>query len=128
MIFNLQTWKEAAKEKLQKISNWLDRRITENTPYMVYSAICSLTLWPLIEAARAGQLLPVMTALASVAGGVGGNLIAEQVTRWKDRTDGPSETEVAAWVEKTQLPIQSFRWLWIPFLRNWKLFSMPNQD
>jgi hypothetical protein len=100
MVFDLSTWKQAAKEKLQKIGNWLDRRVTENTSYVVYSALCSLTLWPLIEAAKAGQLLPVMVALANVAGNVGGNLIAEQVSRWKDQTDGPNEKEVTEWVRE----------------------------
>jgi len=48
-----------------------------------------------VEAARAGQVLPVMMALGSVAAGVGGNLIAEQVQRWKDQAD---EAQVAGWV------------------------------
>jgi formylglycine-generating enzyme required for sulfatase activity/energy-coupling factor transporter ATP-binding protein EcfA2 len=100
MVFDLEIWKQAAKGKLQKIGDWLNHKITEQTPYVAYCALCSLTLWPLIEAAKAGQLLPVMVALASVAGNVGGNLIAEQVTRWKDQADGPVEAEVAAWVRE----------------------------
>jgi hypothetical protein len=39
-------------------------------------------------------------ALGSVAGGVGGNLLAEQVQRWKDQsaTAPADETQVAEWV------------------------------
>ena len=51
-------------------------------------------------AAQSGQWLPVVVALGSVAGSVGGNLLAEQVQRWKDQADAApaDETQVAEWV------------------------------
>ena len=95
MEFTLDIWKEQAAAQLRRIGGWLEQRKTQDAPYLVYGALCGLSLWPLVEAARAGQVLPVMMALGSVAAGVGGNLIAEQVQRWKDQAD---EAQVAGWV------------------------------
>ena len=97
MDFTLATWKQAAADKLQAIGGWLDRRRRQDAPYLLYGTLCGLSLWPLIEAAQAGQFLPVMMALGSVAGGVGGNLLAEQVQRWKDHAGELDEAEVADW-------------------------------
>jgi formylglycine-generating enzyme required for sulfatase activity len=99
MTFDLSTWKQSAGEKLHRIGSWLDRRKQQDAPYLVYGTLCGLSLWPLVEAARAGQFLPVMMALGSVAGSAGGNLIAEQVQRWKDQADA-DEAEVNAWVQE----------------------------
>ena len=95
MDFTIETWKEKAGEELHGIGGWLERRKSRDVPYLLYGALCGLSLWPLVEAARDGQLLPVMVALGNVAAGVGGNLIAEQVQRWKDRAD---QAEVTGWV------------------------------
>ncbi len=95
MSFTLNVWKEKAAGGLRQAGDWLERRKTQDAPQLLYGALCGLSLWPLVEAAQAGELLPVMVALGSVAGGVGGNLIAEQLQRWKDRAD---ESQVAEWV------------------------------
>ena len=100
MSFDLASWKEGAADKLQGMGAWLAKRRVQDAPHALYGALCGLSLWPLVEAAQAGQFLPVMVALGSVAGGVGGNLLAEQVQRWKDRAEeagGLDEEEVAAW-------------------------------
>jgi len=98
MDFNVAIWKESAGKKLQEIGRWVNRRRREDVPKLVYGALCGLSLWPLIEAAKAGQLLPVMLALGSVAGGVGGNLIAERVQRWKDLAAEAGQAEAMDWV------------------------------
>ena len=72
MAFDLTIWKEQAQNKFQQLGTWLQRRKNEDAPYLVYGTLCSMSLWPLIEAAKAGHLLPVMLALGGVAGGVGG--------------------------------------------------------
>ncbi len=95
MSFTLNVWKEKAAGGLRQAGDWLERRKTRDAPQLLYGALCGLSLWPLVEAAQAGELLPVMMALGGVAGGVGGNLIAEQLQRWKDRAD---ESQVAEWV------------------------------
>ena len=97
MDFTLTNWKQSATDKLKAIGSWLDRRRIQDAPYLLYGTLCGLSLWPLVEAAQAGQFLPVMMALGSVAGGVGGNLLAEQVQRWKDRAGELDEEKVADW-------------------------------
>jgi formylglycine-generating enzyme required for sulfatase activity len=95
MTFTLEMWKEKVSGRLSRFGGWLERRKTRDAPYLLYGSLCGMSLWPLVEAVRTGQTLPVMVALGAVAGGVGGNLLAEQVQRWKDRAD---EAEVAGWV------------------------------
>jgi hypothetical protein len=95
VAFTIEIWKEQASERLQEPGGWVERRKSQDVPHLLYGALCGLSLWPLVEAAQAGQWLPVMMALGSVAAGVGGNLIAEQVQRWKDRAD---EAQVTEWV------------------------------
>jgi formylglycine-generating enzyme required for sulfatase activity len=100
MSFDLPSWKQATADRLQTIGQWLKQRAQSDAPFLLYGTLCGASLWPLVEAARAGQILPVMMALGSVAAGAGGNLLAEQVQRWKDRADeagGLDEEEVAAW-------------------------------
>ncbi len=98
MAFDLSTWKQSAADKLRGIGGWLDRRKTQDAPLLVYGTLCGLSLWPLVEAMQRGEILPAMMALGSVAGGVGGNLIAEQVQRWKDSADKVNEAKVRQWV------------------------------
>lgn len=98
MTFNLETWKQQAGEKARQIGHWLDRRQTQDAPYLVYGTLCGLSLWPLVEAAQTGQVLPVMMALGSVAGGVGGNLVANQIQSWKEEAEPVDEMVVAEWV------------------------------
>jgi formylglycine-generating enzyme required for sulfatase activity len=92
MTFNLKIWKEKTSERL---GGWLERRKAQDVPYFLYGALCGASLWPLVEATQAGQTLPSMMALGSVAAGAGGNLLAEQVQRWKDEAD---EEQIARWV------------------------------
>ena len=98
MNFSLDIWKGKAGAQLRQCSDWLARRTTQDTPYLVYGTLCGLSLWPLIEAAQSGALLPVAVAFGSVAAGVGGNLIAEQIQRWKDGADDVDQDEVTRWV------------------------------
>jgi hypothetical protein len=98
MAFTPQEWQNQAKTKLRQAGRWIKRRTTEEVPFALYGMLCSLSLWPLVEAAQAGQFLPVVMALGSVAGGVGGNLLAEQIQRWTDQADAVDERAVAGWV------------------------------
>jgi hypothetical protein len=87
MSFTLQTWQDQANLQFHKVGEWVERAKHEAAPYLLYGGLCGLSLWPLVEAAQKGQMLDVMLALGTVASGVGGNLIANQVQRWKDNTD-----------------------------------------
>jgi hypothetical protein len=98
MSFTLQTWQAQAGKQLRGIGGWLERARHQAAPNLVYGALCGLSLWPLVEAAQQGQTLPVMMALGNIAAGVGGNLLAEQVQRWRDRAD---QETVAQWAAET---------------------------
>jgi hypothetical protein len=87
MSFTLQTWQNQANTQFGKIGAWVERAKREAAPYLLYGGLCGLSLWPLVEAAQKGETLSVMMALGSVAAGVGGNLIANQVQGWKDNAD-----------------------------------------
>lgn len=93
MAFTIQTWKEQAGKRLQKAGDWLAGVKQSYAPRLLYGGLCGAALWPLIQAAQKGQTLDVMMALGTVAAGIGGNLLAEQVQRWKDRADQQTVTQ-----------------------------------
>ncbi|MBI4587624.1 MAG: hypothetical protein HY725_02195 [Candidatus Rokubacteria bacterium] len=96
MTFDLDHWKERLRERLD---GWW-RRAERAGATSVYAGLTAAALWPLVEAAQKGEMIQVILALGAVSGGVGANLIAEQIQRWKDRTDRIGEEDVAAWVEE----------------------------
>ena len=95
MPIDLNAWQEKTTQRLYNIGDWLERRSSRDAPYLLYGALCGASLMPLVEAAQLGELMPATIVLGSVAGGVGGNLIAEQTQRWEDRAD---ERDVIRWV------------------------------
>ncbi len=96
MDFSLDSWKKQSGQRFQRLTERLQELKNSGVPYTVYSFLAAMSLWPLVEAAQAGQMLPVAVALGSVAGGVGGNLVAEQIQRWVDRGGEPTETNIEA--------------------------------
>jgi formylglycine-generating enzyme required for sulfatase activity len=100
MSFDLQTWQRDVSRTLRTASDRLRRAIRDEAPYIVYSTLGGLTLWPLVEATRGGELLPVILALGGVAGGLGGNLIAERIQAWALSSDDVDEEEVIGWVQE----------------------------
>jgi hypothetical protein len=102
MAFDLNIWKERAAECLRGIGDFV-KRSASGTPYVVYGELCTLSLWPLVEASRQGELLPVMMTLGAVAGNVGGNLIANQVQAWMDMFDRQALAAMMTWIT-TEIP------------------------
>lgn len=99
MVVTPESWKESARQKLQELSKWLQRRRQEDVPYLVYGTVAGLTVWPLVESAvTTGQLAPVIGAIYGTAAGVGANLLANQIEAWKNRVTPPTEDEVATWL------------------------------
>jgi hypothetical protein len=92
MAFDREAWGQALRQHLGDW--WSQARATGVRS--VYAGLSAAVLWPVIQAVQRGELLPAMVALAGVAGGVGGNLLAEQLQRWKDRVEEP---EIATWIE-----------------------------
>jgi formylglycine-generating enzyme required for sulfatase activity len=97
MTFTLDRWKKETTTRFRELGKWLKDPRTRKTPYLLYSALGGLSLWPLLEAARAGQLVPVLLALGSVAGSIGSNLLAEQIQRWVDE-ENVTEATITNWV------------------------------
>ncbi len=96
--FTQETWRERAAAKLGEMGLRLKEAGRRDAPYVAYGTLAGLAVWPLVEqAAATGQLAPVLGALYTTAAGVGANLIASQVERWKDRAERPAEAEVVAW-------------------------------
>lgn len=92
-MFDLETWKQRLRDRLP---GWKGQMQAAGS-HSLYGFLSALALWPLVEAARAGQVLPVAMALGSVAAGVGGNLLAEQMLKWKERSAGEVQDEIVAW-------------------------------
>ena len=101
--FSSERWGNRIKELVEAFG----RKIEQKSPHFIYGMMGGLTLWPLVEgiahATQSGQSMPlaVYTSLGTIAGGLGGNLIAEQLQRWKDRADQPTQEEVSTWVAET---------------------------
>jgi hypothetical protein len=90
MAFDLDTWKEQVGERLQ---GWRPRmqRAGVNSAYAFLSAAA---LWPVVEAARAGDWA-ALSALGGVLAGVGGNLLANRIQDWKDEADAAQDLQQA---------------------------------
>jgi formylglycine-generating enzyme required for sulfatase activity len=95
MSFSLENWKDKLYEYL-----WDWRlRLEQTKPKAVYTTLSAMTLWPLVQAAQGAGFASTLMTLASVAAGVGGNLIAEQIQRWRDQTETLSEKEIEQWIQ-----------------------------
>lgn len=90
----LAHWKDRVYERLV---DWR-LRLEQARPRSVYTALSAAALWPLVQAAQSDGVLPVAVTLGSVAAGVGGNLLAEQIQRWNDQAEGISEADIEAWI------------------------------
>jgi hypothetical protein len=49
--FTLEIWKEQATQRISQIGTWLKRRRDRDLPVVAYSAVSTMALWPVIEAA-----------------------------------------------------------------------------
>ena len=96
MPFTLETWKAQVYERL-----WDWRlRLEQARPASVYGTLAALALWPVVQAAQSEGSVPI--TLLNVAAGVGGNLIAELVQRWRDHAEETphDEAAIASWVKE----------------------------
>lgn len=87
---NIDEWKSATQVRLRNIG----RTLHEFTPGVLYGALSTATLLPVVTAANSGDFSALVT-LAGVVGGVGGNLIANQIQAWKDRSEAALAPELA---------------------------------
>ncbi|MBI1294698.1 SUMF1/EgtB/PvdO family nonheme iron enzyme [bacterium] len=91
---DLQSWKERIRERVSASAAWFGRA----TPGMTYGALSTASLMPLIAAAGSGDYATFVT-LAGVVGGVGGNLIANQIQKWRDKDEAQLAAELGQLAE-----------------------------
>ena len=90
-----QTWRQKVQERLARFTASAQAQFQEAGPNLLYGFLSAMALWPVAEAVQAGELA-ALVALGSMAGGVGANLIANQVQQWKDETDAAEQLSQAA--------------------------------
>ncbi len=83
MPFNLETWKAQASQRLGEAKMWLGRRASENAPLLAYSTLGMLCLAPLANALANPNVMTMIEA-ATVLQGLGSNLLAGELQKWKD--------------------------------------------
>ncbi len=91
MAFDEHTWREQLRERLQ---GWKERMARAGVK-SVYAFLSAATLWPVAHAAQQGDWAALMS-LGGVLGGIGSNLVANQIQQWKDEADGARRLEEAA--------------------------------
>lgn len=96
-MFNLEQWKEATKKSFQK---WHDRweAAKQSGVTSLYSFLCASALFPVVEACQKGEMAGAFVALGQVAAGIGGNLLANIIQKWKDekQTAGELTNQIAS--------------------------------
>ncbi len=88
---DLNTWREEVRKRVQASADAL-RTLAPNT---LYGFVAGCTLLPLVAAVNQGEYGAFVT-LAGIAGGIGGNLIANQVQGWKDKSDAELAADLEA--------------------------------
>ena len=96
---NLAEWKASAQTRLRAFASeaglW--------TPGLLYGGLAASAVLPLVEAATGalatGNLGAAISVGSLAASLVGGNLLAEQISRWHDRTEAEIAAELAASAE-----------------------------
>jgi formylglycine-generating enzyme required for sulfatase activity/energy-coupling factor transporter ATP-binding protein EcfA2 len=94
MAFNVEIWEERIA---RRTDNWKDswEQAKAAGVSSLYAFLSAMTLWPVVEAAQQGEWA-ALTALGSVAVGIGGNLLADQIQFWKDETASAQQLADAA--------------------------------
>ncbi|MFZ4663525.1 MAG: hypothetical protein ACOYNY_41350, partial [Caldilineaceae bacterium] len=78
-------WRANVEAKLRALATTVKDSAHRLTPGVLYGALSTATIFPLVEAARqaiGAQNYPLLMTLGGLAAGIGGNLVAEQISRW----------------------------------------------
>ncbi len=94
---DMDVWRQNANERLEALTGTM----RQMTPGVLYGALCASTLLPVITAASSDPI-GAYTALGGLLGNVGGNLIANQIQEWKDRTEPELAAELAEKAESSE--------------------------
>jgi len=88
MSFNLDEWSAQVKGRLQQWAQQPRETLGQAGARTLFGTLAAMTLFPLAQALARGDSMTVGLTLGGIAAGVGANLVAEQVQRWKDLSDG----------------------------------------
>ena len=91
---DLSTWKAAVQKRLQETAAF----IVDMTPGVVYGALSASVILPVIAAVQQGDYT-ALVALTGVVGGVGGNLVANQIQAWFDKSGEELAQELTSLAE-----------------------------
>jgi formylglycine-generating enzyme required for sulfatase activity len=95
MAGGVGAWVEKVRKHLA--AGWMRAKWAASQP--VYAVVSSAALWSVLEALAAGDPAKIFPALMTVTSGVGGNLVADQLKRWKDDPDVTQGT-VTEWIRQ----------------------------
>jgi hypothetical protein len=87
MTFTIEFWKMKLRDRL---INWKSR-MKRTGVSSVYAFISVATLWPIVESVRNNEWASLAAALGGVLSGLGSNLIANQIQKWKDEESGAKQ-------------------------------------
>jgi formylglycine-generating enzyme required for sulfatase activity len=94
MRFNKTSWKEKAESRL--------KNLVKQAGKPVYATVAGMTLLPLFEKAlSSGGYFSALHPLLTILSGLGTNLIAAEIEKWKDSNKKFSETDIIQWIENT---------------------------
>jgi hypothetical protein len=96
MIFNKTTWKEKVEYRLNQFIELVNKA---GTP--AYATVVSLTLMPLVEVAMRSGISSITLPLMTLISGLGTNLLAGEIEKWKDDNEQISEAYIIQWIENT---------------------------
>jgi len=96
MGFNLDSWKAQIADYFKSHAPLIKQTGADT----LYGLLAAGALLPAIGAYQGGEVFPVMMALSELLGSVGGNLIANLIQGWKDKTDAEIAHEVLGTAQK----------------------------
>lgn len=120
MAFDIQIWREHVAQRTVGWKNrWEKARSTGVSS--LYAFLSAMTLWPVVEAAQKGDWA-ALAALGSVAAGIGGDLLADQIRSWKNETDAAKKVaEIAEGKDKIREALDAI-------LEDFDVFSQAGAD
>lgn len=93
MHFDLEQWKGQVRGRLREFAANPKEQLKRAGTETLFGYLVGMTVFPLAQAATTGELAPALLALGSIAGGVGGNLIANKVQRLHDEASAGKDLE-----------------------------------
>jgi len=92
MGFDVAEWKERIEQRLQAFAANPRQALKEAGAETLLGYLLGMTFFPLAQAVAEGELA-ALSALFSIARGIGANLIANKVQHWHDETTAARELE-----------------------------------